>query len=204
MNLYPIGKVITYALMRLCFSVRYEGLEHIPSAGGYILASNHRSNFDPVLIAHKIPPQVHYLAKEELLRNAFIGTIIKSLGIIPIKRGSGDTTALDNAAQVIHDGGVLGMFPEGHRSKDGKPLRPRSGIALIAGQTGAHILPCAVCYGEKLRFRTRVTIRYGALISHPELGVQLDAPSTIRGASRQIMDRIVGLLETDSKPQLPS
>lgn len=193
MNLYPFGKVVTYAFARCAFGMRYEGLEHIPETGGYILACNHLYNIDPVLIAHKIPLPVRYLAKAELVGNPLGRAVIGSLGVIPIARGTGDTDALDQAVEAVKAGGVLGMFPEGTRSKDGKPLRPRTGIALIAGKSGADILPCALTYEKGLRFRGRIIVRYGAVIPHDELEVNLESPSSLRGASRLIMDRIISL-----------
>ena len=89
------------------------------------------------------------------------------------------------------------MFPEGTRSKDGTPGKPKSGVAMIASQTNASVLPCAVCYGKELRFRTRLTIRYGPLIPYERLGFSQAnaAPREIKAASRLIMDEIVRLLE---------
>lgn len=203
LNLYPLGKAVTHLLVRLLFSMRYEGLENIPEQGGFILACNHRSNFDPLLIAHKIPQQIHYLAKDELVQGAVVGSIIRSLGVVPIKRGTGDKNALDTAVSVIRQGGVLGIFPEGHRSPDGTPLRPRSGVALIAGQTGADVLPCAVSYGPKLGLRTPITVRYGKLIPHAELGVDPASPSTLKGATRRIMEDIISMLDYKGPGALP-
>ena len=202
MNLYPFGRAISYPFVRFVFKMRYEGLEHIPQCGGYILACNHRSNFDPIILAHKIPLHVRYLAKAELVKNRFFGFIMKGLGIIPVKRGEGDTGALESAAEVIHSGGVLGMFPEGKRSKDGVPLRPRSGTALIAGQTGADILPVAISYSKGVRFRGPVTVRFGPLIPNDQLGVSLESPATVRVASKLIMGNIISLMDP-TPGQLP-
>ncbi|HHY53001.1 MAG TPA: 1-acyl-sn-glycerol-3-phosphate acyltransferase [Clostridiales bacterium] len=203
LNLYSFGKAVTYPVVRGLFSIRYEGLENIPKQGGFILACNHRSNFDPVLIAHKVPHQIHYLAKDELVRIAVVGSIIRNLGVVPIKRGTGDKQALEAAIAVLRQGGVLGIFPEGHRSPDGTPLRPHSGVALIAGQTGADVLPCAVSYGPKLGFRIPITIRYGKLIPNEELGVDISSPSTLKAATRRIMEDIVAMLDYKGPAALP-
>lgn len=200
MNLYPFGKAVTFGAAHIAYNIRYEGLENIPKTGGYILACNHLYNIDPVVIAHKIPLPVHYLAKAELLSNAIGRAIIGSLCVVPIARGTGDTGALDQAVEVIKEGGVLGMFPEGTRSKDGKPQRPRTGISLIAGQSGADILPVGITYINGARFRGKIIIRYGPLIPHAELGVAVDSPSSMRKSSRFIMDHIIAL--TDSGREL--
>lgn len=194
MNLYLVGKALTYLLVRLLFNMKYEGLENIPAGAGFILASNHRSNFDPLFIAHKVRGQIYYMAKAELFKNGFIAWLLRSLGAFPVDRGSGDTSAMDLAGRLVRDGGVLGIFPEGHRSKDGKPQRARSGLGMVAAQTGANILPCAVVYGERLAFRTKVTVRYGRLLTNKELALDTGAPSAIRGASKRVMEEIVALL----------
>ncbi len=202
MNLYPFGKAVTHALVRILFKMRYEGLENIPKGGGYILASNHRSFFDPMFIAHKISPDIHFLAKEELVTPPVIGAVIRTLGVVPVRRGAGDTGALDEAARLIRGGGVLGIFPEGTRSRDGMPLRPRSGLAIIAGKTRADILPCAVCFGRRLGFRQTVTVRYGPLIRNERLALGSGAPSSVKAASRMVMEEIVALAGA-GQPALP-
>ena len=203
MNIYPFGKAISYPFVRLFFKMKYEGLEHIPQGGGYILACNHRSNYDPILLAHKVPIQVRYLAKAELLKNRIARFVMNGLGVIPIKRGEGDSGALESAVEIIQNGGVLGMFPEGKRSKDGVPLRPRSGVALIAGKIRADILPVAISYGKGVRFRSPVTVRYGPLIPSDKLGVDLDSPATIRAASKLIMGEIIALMDPLPGLQFP-
>ena len=195
--LYPFGNLVTYWLVHLLFRMRYEGLENIPPDRGFILASNHRSNFDPLFIAHKLRSAVCYMAKAELFQNGFIGWILRNVNAFPVARGTGDTSALDAAREIIRSGRVLGMFPEGHRSKDGKPLRVRSGVALIAAQTGADVLPCAVYYVGRLHFRAQVTVRYGKLIPSAELEAQADSPASIRAASKRIMEDIIALLEVE-------
>ena len=195
MNLYPIGKAATYPLVRFLFKMRYEGLENIPEKEGFILACNHRSNFDPIFIVHKVPAQLHFMAKIELFRNRLLGWLLSGLGSFPVERGSGDTGAMDRATQIVRDGEILAIFPEGHRSKDGKPLRARSGIGMVAAQTGANVLPCAVQFGKRLGFRCQVTVRYGKLIPNEALEVSADSPRTIRKASLRVMEDIVALLD---------
>ncbi len=194
--LYKIGRNLCMILLWILFSVKVEGKEYIPNKG-YILVANHRTNFDPLFVVTGIHAQVCFMAKVELFRNPLLGWLLKHLGAFPVERGKGDTGAIDWAVDLTRGGKVLGMFPEGTRSVNGAPLRPKSGASLIAMQTGADLLPCAVCYGEKLGFRTRVTVRYGRLIQNEELnftpGVQ--STSEIKAASRLIMDRIIGLLE---------
>lgn len=193
--LYRVAKFLTYLYVRVAFKMIYEGLEYVPKDKGFILAANHRTNHDPVFIAHKMPERIRYMAKIELFRNPLVGWLLRKLGAFPVARGTGDFSAMDTAREIIRSGGVLGIFPEGTRSKDGKPQRARSGAAMLAGETGADVLPCAICFGEKLSFRTPVTVRYGAVMSAQELGIDPANSTTVRQASRRIMESIVALLD---------
>lgn len=195
MNLYPFGKAITYIFVWILFRVRYEGIENIPPDQGFILASNHISSFDPIFIAHKIPQQLNFMAKIELFKNRLFKWVLLHVNAFPVDRGKGDNSAIEEAGRRINNGGAIVIFVEGHRSRDGKPQRPRLGISMIAGQTGADILPCAVVCDVKLRFRSTVTVRYGKLIKNEQLNIDLEAPRTLRLAAKSVMSDIVELLE---------
>lgn len=196
MNLYPFGKAVTYLFVRVAFKMQYEGLENIPENQGFILACNHITAIDPLFIASKIPQQLNFMAKIELFKNKLIGWVLHSLNAFPVDRGKGDSGALDEAKRRIDNGGVFGIFVEGHRSPDGKPKRARSGVSLIAGRTGADILPCAIVCDKKLRFRSPVTVRYGKLIKNESLKIDLQSPSTLRLAAKSVMDDIVSMFES--------
>lgn len=190
-------KIFVYILFR----VRMEGRENIPRGKGFILACNHRTNFDPLLVAVRMPQQIHFMAKAELFqRNAALAWILRRLGAFPVERGKGDTGAIQWAEHLLRVGGVLGMFPEGTRNKDGTPGRPKSGTAMIACQTAADVLPCAVCFGDELGFRSTVTVRYGKMIAFEELGFSSTSmsPRELKEASRLIMDRVTAMLEADN------
>lgn len=201
MNLYPFGKAVTYLFVRVAFKMKYEGLENIPGEQGFILACNHITAIDPLFIAHKIPQPLNFMAKIELFKNKFIGWLLRSLNAFPVDRGSGDSWALDEAKRRIEGGGVFGIFVEGNRSPDGKPKRARSGVALIAGSTGANVLPCAIICDRKLGFRSTVTVRYGKLIKNESLKINLEAPSTLRLAAKSVMNDIVDMFEQESREE---
>lgn len=199
MSFLDFGKAVTYLFVRIAFRMRYEGLENIPRDQGFILAGNHRSVIDPLFIAHKVPQKLNFMAKVELFKNPLFGWILRHLNAFPVDRGKGDNGAIEEAQRRINAGGVLVMFIEGHRSKDGVLQRPRSGVALIAGQTGCDVLPCAVVYGKKLGFRTTVTVRYASLIKNGRLAADPSSPTSLRTASRTVMDEIARLI--DAGPQ---
>lgn len=192
---YRLGKVVTGIIYRFWFKIVYVGRENLPQGGGYILCSNHRTNLDPIFLALRLDRQLYFMAKEELFRGRFVGAVLRKLGAFPVSRGKGDTGALEFAETTVRSGRVLAMFPEGTRSKDGALLRPKSGAALIASHTGADVVPAAICFTGKLRFRSRVVVRYGAVIPNGELAVRDNSPSDIKAASRRIMAEIASLLE---------
>lgn len=194
MTFYRFIRGIVKVAVKLLFKVEYQGMDKLPEDSGYILCSNHISWVDPVLLAVGIKQQVHFMAKAELFNIPVFGPVLKKLGAFPVERGKGDTGAMDWAADIIKGGKTLAIFPEGTRSKDGKPLRPKSGAALIARVTGADVLPCAIMMEGKLSFRTRITVKFGEIIKNERLGFDDDSPSSLKRASKTIFGGTLKLL----------
>ena len=139
--LYSFGWYLLYPIFKLLFFFKVNGRENIPENGGFILCSNHLSNFDPVLLALSQKRQIFYMAKAELFKNKFFGALIRKLGAFPVERGAGDGKAIEMAESIIKDEKMLGIFIEGTRSKTGEFLRPKSGAAIIAHQMKATVIP---------------------------------------------------------------
>ena len=114
------------------------------------------------------------MAKEELFRNKLFAWLIRSLGAFPVARGKGDKGVLDTAIERLESGRSLIIFPEGTRSKDGKVHRGHSGAAVIAAKSQKKIIPVGIVFGEKLKFRTKITVKYGEPINPNEY---IDQPS---------------------------
>jgi 1-acyl-sn-glycerol-3-phosphate acyltransferase len=136
------------------------GAENLPAAGPVILACNHVSYFDPPALGCGIARNVTYMAKTELFDIPVLGTVIRALGAFPIDRSRGDVAAIRQAAQVIRDGAVLGIFPEGTRNKDGT-VKPQMGVALLASMTGAPVVPAHLSGTSQAQRRSKVTVVYG-------------------------------------------
>lgn len=200
---YFIAKKVTNLFIHIAFRMRYEGMENIDQSGGFMVCSNHRTNLDPLFIAQKIKPQLFFMAKQELFKNKFFGALIKALGAFPVERGKGDSGAIDFAVDTLRSGRVLAMFPEGTRSKDGVPQKPKSGAALVAIQTKANVLPVGISFEQPLHFRSTVTIRYGKPVRFEELGATKGLPSEMKHASKLIMGRIVELVDIPQNAALP-
>jgi len=162
----------------------------------YILCCNHTSFADPAILMVSYPKPIYFMAKEELFHNKiaawFLGNV---MGAFPVNRGTGDTSAIDTARDILKRGHVLGIFPEGTRSKTGELGRGKSGAALLAAQTDAYVLP--VCLVPKRKKRVSLfhltTAVYGQPISPEELHLTDPEHPDLRFATRKIMESIANL-----------
>ena len=195
MLFYKVARAVTLLVSKMLYKVRFEGLENVPNDRGFILCSNHISTFDPILIAVKLKPQCFFMAKEELFENKLLGPTIRGLGAFPVSRGKGDTAAIEKAVDYVKNGKVVAIFPEGHRSPDGKLQKLKSGAVVIAAETGMGLQPCVIKKGERHGLRTPVVIRYGSFITHEQLGLTGKVPSQIRAANRLLTNSMETMLE---------
>jgi 1-acyl-sn-glycerol-3-phosphate acyltransferase len=159
---------------------------------------------DPIFVAISVKPEIFYMAKAELFNNRLLGAILHWVHVFPVQRGRGDTSAVDHAIQTVRSGRVLGIFPEGTRAKDGEPLKPKSGMAVIARQSGGDILPVGIQFTKRKKFRSHVTLRIGSLIPNSTLGFVQGTPHEIKAASRMIMDEISSLAGVKLDSSTPS
>ncbi len=175
---YYIAKYILWIYFHIAYSVKYEGKENIPKDTNAIYTANHRTNADPPLVGVGVPKKSSFMAKEELFKNKFFGFLLRNLGAFPVSRGKGDTAVIDTSVERLNKGDSLLIFPEGTRSKDGKVHKGHSGAAVVAARTGKPIIPVGVIFGDKLGFRTKITIKYGTPIDINEYVEVSDTPST--------------------------
>jgi 1-acyl-sn-glycerol-3-phosphate acyltransferase len=142
------------------------GREQIPRTGGFIVASNHISFWDPPLIGAAVPREVHYLAKEELFANPVFGRLIRSYNAIPIRRGMVDLSGMARAVETLRRGGGMMLFPEGTRMRDGELHPARPGVGMMAVNASVPVVPCYISGsnrpGQWLTRGTRVRIWFGA------------------------------------------
>jgi 1-acyl-sn-glycerol-3-phosphate acyltransferase len=124
------------------------GLHHLPMHGATIVPANHDSAWDPVVIAFaaRRRRQIQALAKASLWKNPLLRRVLDGMGQIPVRRGKGDTDALDAAVQCLSAGGCVGIFPEGSRSR-GRQLRARSGAGRLAQAVPQARIICAAVSG---------------------------------------------------------
>lgn len=202
-----VGRVVVRCFTR----VRVEGLDHVPREGALILASNHASNADPPLIHCWLVPAlgrpVHWMAKAEALRPPVVGWFLKRIGAFGIRRGAADTEAFRLAKRVLDEGRVLGAFPEGTRSPDGRMQAGKDGVSLLALRTGASVLPigCAGthCFwprGRALwRMGGQVTMRVGEPFTVERRVLPDGRKETLEEVTDRLMRRIAALVPEDQR-----
>lgn len=189
----PLGNLFC----KTYYKVEYEGLENIDRKGGFIIAPNHVTEFDPLFIAMASKRLYHYIAKYELFTNPVLKKAITHLNGFPIVRGRGDMTAINYAIELIRRGEVLCIFPEGTRSPDSTPKTAKSGVGLMARKTGADVIPVAIYMENKDKKGSRVVVKFGKAIKNEELGFTDGGKSKEnKAAANKIMDEITRLWES--------
>jgi 1-acyl-sn-glycerol-3-phosphate acyltransferase len=143
------------------------GLENVPRKGPFILVSNHLNNADPPLITAYMPRRITWMAKQELFDTPVIGIFYHLYGLIPVRRSEADLKAVRRSQQALKRGQVLGMFPEGTRSKDCQLHEAEPGTALLALRAKVPIVPIGIWGTETIRVprdiigRSRIHMKIG-------------------------------------------
>ena len=196
------GRTMVSCLTR----VQVEGLEKARGlTGPVIVAANHASNADGVLVASWITPivgrRLYLLGKQEALNWPLIGIGLRFNGVLGIRRGAADLEAFRAARRVLDEGHVLGIFPEGTRSPTGALQEAKDGLAILALRTGAIILPVGVANTDRFwprgsppRFGGSVGLRVGRPFKLHEITAGLGRREAQSAATDHIMGRIAGLL----------
>jgi 1-acyl-sn-glycerol-3-phosphate acyltransferase len=203
---YRAAAMVVKPLMRTWFRIRLEGAGHIPASGPVILASNHRSNLDPVLLAAAVRRPVAFMAKVELFVWP-LGWILRFIGQFPVQRGGIDREALRRTSAVLARGGVLGLFPEGTRG-DGSFASVHPGLAYIVLRERCPVLPVAIFGTERVRrrfgwlpFAAPVRIVIGPPIDLPVATVDRSGRRSATGALQQ---RLQAFVAAAARPAAPT
>jgi 1-acyl-sn-glycerol-3-phosphate acyltransferase len=141
---YRLGRYLTKLMVSVWGGFRVEGKENIPEKGGAIIASNHRSYIDPPVVGAAMPRELYFLAKRELFRNRVFGWLIFSVNAVPISRDKIDRKGLKGAIEILNQGNLLLVFPEGTRSRKDDFLEPKLGVGKLALEAGVPIVPTLV------------------------------------------------------------
>ncbi|RBP89576.1 1-acyl-sn-glycerol-3-phosphate acyltransferase [Cytobacillus firmus] len=167
MNLYSFAKAAVYGVLKPIYRFEVIGRENFPAEGGVLLCSNHIDNLDPPVVGINAPRPVYFMAKEELFKVPVLGKILPDLNAFPVKRGMSDREALRKGLGILKEGNVLGLFPEGTRSKTGQLGKGLAGAGFFALRSEAHVVPCAIIGPYKAFSKLKVV--YGKPIDMKEL-----------------------------------
>ena len=190
--LYNVVAVFSWPVLHGLFRLRVQGREHVPESGGYVLACNHLSNFDPWPLGMPLWPGhwLRFMAKSELYW--WPATyILDAAGAFPVHRGRADVEAVQTAVRLAREGNVVVMFPEGTRRTKGlvkrHHARARSGAARIALEAAVPLVPAAVAGTDRLLRLGPLRIAYGAPIETDDL----QASGGMRQASQEATERLM-------------
>lgn len=209
---YYIGRWVLAPLARMIYRPRIEGRGNMPRKGPVILASNHLSFIDSFVIPMFAPRPVYFLAKSSYfdgkgVRGWFSRHFFTAIGATPVQRGAGQAAldALDQQRRILQSGRAIALYPEGTRSLDGRLYKGRTGVAFLALETGAKVVPVgligtneAMPVGAKWpHLHPRMTIRYGDPIDLSHHGA-----ATSGRARRQATDEIMAAIHALSGQEL--
>lgn len=191
MNLYPLGKVLVSTICYPLYRIEVIGKENFPKEGGVLLCTNHIDNLDPPVVGATCPRDVHFMAKEELFEKPLLKSILPQVKAFPVKRGMSDRDALRKALKLLKDGEVVGLFPEGTRSKTGELGKGLAGAGFFALRGGdAKVVPCAIIGPYKAFSRLKVV--YGEAI---DMTQYRERKASAEEVTEVIMSEIGKLLE---------
>ena len=196
--LYNLIAVLSAPFLYGLFRLRARGRDLLPSEGGYVLACNHVSSFDPWPLGLPLWPQrfLRFMAKSELYWWP-MRLVLDGVGAFPVRRGQADLEAIETAVRLAREGHVVTMFPEGTRRRKGlvkrHEARPRSGAARIALEAGVPLVPAAVAGTDRLLRLGPLRVAYGAPVELDDLRGREDVREASQEATDRLMERIAEL-----------
>jgi len=192
--LYRGSWLLFRIISKFVFRIKVSGTEHLPRQGGFIVAANHISYYDPPLVGAWCMREVYLMAKRELFRNKVFGTILYRVNAMPVRRGALDRQALEMAVEKIEQGYGLTIFPEGTRSRTGDFLEPKPGIGMIAHRARCPIVTCYLHGSNRLMDcfmgRERLSITYGEAIPSEWVASMPSRKESYLLIARRVMEEI--------------
>ena len=196
-NTYSFIAILSWPFLYGLFRLRARGRENLPASGGYVLACNHVSSFDPWPLGIPLWPRrfLRFMAKSELYWFP-LKLVVDGAGAFPVHRGQRDTVAIETAVRLAREGNVVAMFPEGTRRTKGLvkrfEARPRTGAARIALEAGVPLVPAAVKGTDRLLRLGPLRVAYGAPVEIDDLRGR-DVAETAQEATDRLMESIAAL-----------
>ncbi len=185
-------RIVQFFMLFVC-RVKCVGKENIPKQGGVILAINHKSMFDPIMIGITSTRKLNFMAKAELFKNKLFGALIKKLGAFPVNRGSGDVSALKTAFKILDEDGAMLIFPEGGRVKNGERRRAKTGVIMIAQKKTVPVIP--VYIDGDYKWMRKMTVTYGEPVSFEEYKEKKLSAEEVQALADGVLDKIYSLAQ---------
>lgn len=175
-KLYRFCRGLAAIFVFICYRVKVINADNLSASGGVVLCCNHVAAIDPVILGVKCKRQLCFMGKAELFKTRLTRYLFTKLGSFAVERGKHDHGAIQKAQEVVKNGGVFAIFPEGTRSKTGEIARAKPGAALVAVTAGSDILPVVIKYGAKKRkIFCKVTLKFGDPVKiNPEVNTRDD------------------------------
>jgi len=197
MMFYIAAKFICRTVLLVIRRWKIIGDPHLPPGQGLILIANHVSYWDPVVIGCAIDRNIFFMAKEELFHIPVLAWIVKKLGAFPVQKNGGGRASIKKALELLKGGNVVGIFPEGTRSKTGELLNPHLGAAMLALKGGVPLLPVAVS-GTK-GFWGQVKVVFGKPLYFDTPNRLTVSRTEMESVSRKAMEELGRLLAVVEK-----
>jgi 1-acyl-sn-glycerol-3-phosphate acyltransferase len=198
--LYWTIKAVLTPILRICIRIRVEGRQHVARRGPVILAANHRSFLDSLVIPLVVRRRVTFVAKAEYFDDPKTAWFFRGVGQIPIRRegGSASQRALASATDVLRAGRVFAIYPEGTRTRDGYLHRGHTGVARLAMQSGVAIVPIGLVGTDEVqpvdarlpRLFRHVSVRFGEPIEPARYSGHADERLALRELTDEVMYEI--------------
>lgn len=187
---WRLSQAMSRLFANMFWKFRVFGLENLPREGGMLLASNHQSFLDPVLVAMVLPREMHFMARRTLFRNPVFRAIIVSYNAFAIERDTADVKGVKTAIARLEAGNILLVFPEGTRTENGEIGRMKPGIGMLAERAAVPIVPVliqgayeALGKGRRIPRPGRISLVFGKPLP----------PSDDKTAVDRIHDAVIGL-----------
>jgi 1-acyl-sn-glycerol-3-phosphate acyltransferase len=171
---YWFVKAVFYPYVTLYLGLTRDGLEHLPVRGQAIVVCNHVSYMDAIILGSASPRPIHFIVLQWMYDLVAIRWFYWGMGAIPVRAGS-DGRGIRRALRTLAAGGVVGVFPEGTRSADGRVREAQPGAALLAALSGAPVVPAfidgardSMPVGTRFPRPARIHVRFGAPLTFPE------------------------------------
>lgn len=157
--LYKVLQNIFFVVFKILYRTEVVGLEKVPKDERVVICANHKSNLDPIFISANFKKQIHWMAKVELSKNAFLKWFIEKLGAFFVDRNSADIKAMKTAMKLLKEKEIVGIFPEGTRVKEPDFSKAKAGVALIAHRTKSIVVPVYIEGDYKIFRKMKLVFR---------------------------------------------